>query len=84
MNTVPTKVTLTVTCRTYTVTVFAGKKVLSKRKMVRERPGFYRATEAGDIFDDLADWEKLAEAIDVELPGGPSICHELQEARDWL
>jgi hypothetical protein len=79
-NKYPSKVTIEITADRYTTTVFSGDEVLSKRSMVMENRARARGTDAGDIYEDLPDFEELAEAIDDESPFG--IAGALIDIRD--
>ncbi len=59
----PTKVTVTVTADGYTTTVYAGKKVLSRRTMLLESSGSARGTRPGDVSQDLKG-EQFTELVD--------------------
>jgi hypothetical protein len=64
MAAIPDKVTIELTPKDYTVIVWRGTEVLSKRKDVMVSRGESRAEAKGDVYDDLPHFQELAEQVD--------------------
>ena len=67
----PNKVIVTITPAGYCTEVFAGEKCISKRESKMISAGEARATDKGDFYDDLPEFEDLAEAMEDGLSFGP-------------